>query len=123
MLTYAQVQVAAFTGDGTVYHPHCARELYSELTVSKAEAGLTNSAGLSPMIQYSLDEWVGQDAYQFAEERADDWIAAHPGLAETLGLVNNIGLTNNYYRLIDRLADRYGDTAGPTCDHCGLPVQ
>lgn len=125
MFTYAQVQVAAFTSEhGGVFHADCARELFGTLTTEKAEAGLTNAYGLTPLIQYQVDEWAGEDAWNLAEELAYDFADEHPRTAALFGVANanSAGDTNdtrNRWGLIDRLADRFADIAGPTCDHCG----
>jgi hypothetical protein len=124
MLTASQCETVAYHGDGAVYHPECARQRFSALTVEKADVGLDNSGGLRPLIRFELDEWQGQDAYALAEEYADRFEDDHPTLAATLGVASpRSGLdlsaaTRNRYRLIDRLADRFADTSGPSCDEC-----
>jgi hypothetical protein len=132
MLTYAQVQTVAFTTEnGTVHHYACACREFGELTVQKADAGLTNTGpGLRPLIQYSLDEWISQDVYERAEERASDFEYDHPVLARLFGVSTDAGppgeldkYSGNRWRLLDRLAERYEDIAGPTCDTCGEPIR
>ena len=120
MLTASQCETVAYLGEGAVYHPECAAQRFSTLTVEKADVGLDNSGGLRPMIRYELDEWQSQDAYSLAEERVSDFEYDHPRTAALLGLGFN---GRNRYRLIDRLADRFADTCGPTCDECLEVIQ
>lgn len=130
MLTAAQCETVAYLGDGAVYHPECAAKRFSTLTVEKADVGLDNSGGLRPLIRFELDEWTYQDAYSLAEERVDDFEVDHPALARVLGVADlrdghdpDLDIDRNRWRLIDRLADRFSDTAGPTCDECLEVIQ
>ncbi len=130
MLTYSQCQIVAYQGDGAVYHEGCARERFGTLTCEKADAGLTNAYGLTPLIQYQIDEWASETAYGLAEERAYQFEYDHPALAAKLGVASlrdgndpDLDIDRNRWRLIDRLADHYGAIAGPSCDECMEVIQ
>ena len=72
MLTAYQVETVAYVADGGFYHPDCAREKYSSLTVEKADAGLANGADLSPLIRYELDEYAGSSAWEYLAQELDE---------------------------------------------------
>lgn len=117
MLSGYQCQVVAFAYNGEYICRECASKATSSVTLEKAERGLATSYDISPIIRYELDELNGQRAYEHAEERAREWEQDHPVLA--LHLLYIDGTTErktDYYRLIDRLAEK---SPSECCDDCG----
>lgn len=58
MLSAYAAETIAYYGEGFVVHDHCAVERYGSLTVEKADAGLTNAYGLTPLSRYGADDWA-----------------------------------------------------------------
>lgn len=134
MLTASQVETVAFTTEhGEILHYDCAGKAYSTIAVEKADAGFTDT-GLRPLSRFELDEWVGEDTYESARGRVDDFEYDHPALAALFGVERSSGEwvksdgawfgrwvypqeSRNYQRLVERIADKH--ETGPSCDHCG----
>ena len=74
MLTAYQCATVAYATDGGIICPECAARRYSTLTLHKIDHGLDNSApDVSPWIRYTLDEYIGDLASEYATEEAGDW--------------------------------------------------
>lgn len=128
MLTASQVETVAYIGDGAAFHRECAIREYSTVRIERVDMGL--DTGLRPLSRYELDEWQGQEAYDTADDRLDDFEDDHPRLAILLGVNRERRCRprggycgffrtegRNRGRLLDRLAEKI--PAGPSCDHCG----
>lgn len=96
MLSYYSAQVVAYIADGGFYHPHCAREVFSTISVEKADAGLSTAHDLTPISRFSLDEYRYEDAWEYAQQDTDD----DPDEDE-----------------VEAIAEGW-----VTCDHCRLPI-
>lgn len=98
MLTGYQTETVAFYHEGEIIHDHCARELFGTLSVEKADRGLTNAYGLDPIIRYTLDELVYEQATEYVSEGGIDWATDPKG----------------YDDAVEALIEQ-----GYPCDHCG----
>lgn len=82
MLTGYQCEVVAYALNGEILCPECAAKETSQVTLDKAERGLSTGADISPWIRYELDEYISSQAEEFAHEQADEddvdgWQAAY----------------------------------------------
>jgi hypothetical protein len=116
MLTGYQTEVVAFDvrDSGEYTCGACTAKATSQLTVDKAERGLTNAYGVSAIIRYELDEMNGQSTYEAAEERIDRFADEHPAIFGPLVE----GDEHAEARLVDRVADKLGDLYHERCGHC-----
>jgi uncharacterized Zn finger protein (UPF0148 family) len=72
MLTVSQCETVAFTHNGEIICPECARKVAgSAIAFAAAEEGYHNGTDLSPLIRYSLDEYISENASELADEKYD----------------------------------------------------
>lgn len=72
MLTAFQCEIVAYAFNGAIICHECAVKRTSSVTVEKADAGLSHGfSDLSPLIRYELDEYIGQNASDYADEEFD----------------------------------------------------
>lgn len=116
MITAHQAEVIAFITDGDIICLDCAKLAYGEDSVALAEEGLYSEADISPLIRYSLDEYVGESNWEYARERVGEFLDRHPAIAESPLLDDGPG------ELIDRVfTRRYADLGYP-CGNCGEEI-
>lgn len=130
MLSAYSAETIAYTGDGFILHRECAIREYSTVRIERADAGLDN--GLNPMIRYSVDTWAGEEAWDIARDKLDDFEDDHPRLAILLGVNRERRCEprpgsycgffrtegRNRDRMLGRIVQKLGDSVGPTCDRC-----
>ena len=129
---YAAEVVAFIDGEaGEFICYDCAHKALDRGEFDRSERGL---GSLSPVIRYSLDEMNGERVYEAAEERildlVEEYVAPH---AETTAwhivegwkqrpareVWSDGGYTRRYYRLVDKIAEKLGDSYGEVCGDCG----
>lgn len=110
MLTGYQAEIVAFIGDGEFVCYDCAHKALDAGEFAAAENGL---GSLSPVSRYSVDEIDGERTWEAAEDRVREFEDRHPLLAHVV--LND----NNRWRLVDRIADKLGDTFNERCGECG----
>ena len=86
MLSYYQVEIVAYQTDGAIICPDCARGRYGELTLAKADAGMTTSYVVDPLSRYSMDTLIGDISADWASQEHEDgtpeWDAAYEAMCE-----------------------------------------
>ena len=112
MLSGYQCEIVAYLGDSEFLCRDCAIEHTSALTVEKADMGLANSGGLTPLIRYTIDEHNGQRVWEAASERVQRFANEHPVIWAGLGD------QDRDWRLIDRVAEKLGDSFDERCGQC-----
>jgi hypothetical protein len=112
MLTGYQCETVAYyiADSGEYICRDCAVAATSSVTVDKAERGLTNAYGLSGIIRYSMGESNGERTWEAAQERVDDFQHDHPALFKAL--------VREEWRLVDRIAEKFGDLYDERCGQC-----
>lgn len=71
MLSGYQCVVIAYISDGGIICEECALRDNSTVALAQCERGLSNSTGLDPLIRYSLDEIIGENASEYADSECD----------------------------------------------------
>lgn len=72
MLRGYQVEVVAFIlEDVGIIHRHCAEKLTTQLTVDKAERGLTTTYPIAPLSRYELQEILSASAEEWTNQDYD----------------------------------------------------
>jgi uncharacterized Zn finger protein (UPF0148 family) len=97
MLTASQCRVVCFALDGQVLCPKCAAAATSQLTLDKAEKGLTTAYEISAWIEYSASDYASENAWEYASQEYDEG-------------------TPEFQELYERLADNL------PCESCGENV-